>query len=671
MAPIGSLHFRSNTIVFWSKRLRLSPHREGLKMGPQVRSAKPKCVYNGNCRCHSVKGKSHMRKQLVLILTVMLVLTFTVGVVNATPTAELTALAQYYPSETPLFLTLRTDDAFLEKLDGVWAQVNSNLGEPFPLLSRMTVKKLINQALGEALLDYDSDIGPWLGDTAAVGILPIEDFEADPDFLLAVEIDDRAAAEDLISLILSFEGNGEPTAVTDDYVIYNFGDAVALIADDVMLISISPVTAMAAFDTDGESLADNATFNETAALLPSGDYDMFFFENVGSLVDTLMTAMQEEMAMESDYFPGLFADLWGMAEDASLAAGVTITDSRNLIVDAASQMSSDAMAMMTQTPVNPDFAAHVPGNAPLVILDNGFGPDTLAIFDMLDTIGPLLQAEFELLLPMMADEMGPGMMDDESAMAMELLEGLDLSILKFGGMLKNGIIPFYAGFTGLNLEDDVLSWMTGDYAAYIRLLPLDSEIGVTIDLNFTTEASDPAKADYIVDRLTEVAGLYNLDVVTEQHGGGDALALPTFVPLLFPGYLQDTAMATEEFALMVGANGEVFTAGTRPGVEFALAPSGESLRDNPAFNHAVDNLFLPNPTSIFYMSTGGFVDTMLKITELDMDMEEAQALAYVLSQVESLTVTSSMPDDGVSLSRLTLTIPEAVPFPPPPSMRGE
>ena len=210
-----------------------------------------------------------------------------------------------------------------------------------------------------------------------------------------------------------------------------------------------------------------------------------------------------------------------------------------------------------------------------------------------------------------------------------------------------------------------------DPTAYLRLLPLDSEIGITVDLNFTTEASDPAKAAYIVERLTEVAGLYDLEFVTESHGGGEALALPALIPSFFPDYLLDAALDTEEFALMVGANGDVFSAGTRPGVQFALDPSGDSLRDNPAFSHAVDSLFLPDATTILYLSTGGFIETMLNLTELDIDMEEAQAAAYFLSQVESLTLSTSTPGAGVSLSRLTLTIPESVPFPPPPSMRGE
>jgi len=34
-------------------------------------------------------------------------------------------------------------------------------------------------------------------------------------------------------------------------------------------------------------------------------------------------------------------------------------------------------------------------------------------------------------------------------------------------MTKNAITPIFAGLTGLNLEDDVLSWMNGDYASYL------------------------------------------------------------------------------------------------------------------------------------------------------------------------------------------------------------
>jgi hypothetical protein len=130
-------------------------------------------------------------------------------------------------------------------------------------------------------------------------------------------------------------------------------------------------------------------------------------------------------------------------------------------------------------------------------------------------------------------------------------------------------------------------------------------------------------------------------------------------------------LATEEFALMVGANDDVFSAGTRPGVEFALDPSGDSLRDNPAFSHAADELFLPDATTIVYLSTGGFVETMLNLDVPNLGDQEAQAAAYFLSQVESLTLSTSTPDTGVSLARMTLTIPEEVPFPPPPSMRGE
>jgi hypothetical protein len=599
-----------------------------------------------------------MRKQLALLLITLLALISLVGVVQATPTDDLTALAQYYPSDTPLFASIRIDEGLFDELDAVMFTLSSNLGDQFPVPPGFSTRDLLNMAIGPMLAGRISEaFGTWLGDSAAIGlssltgVLPTAMGTPEPPIVIAIEINDRDKAVEFITVIMSLERPSiEPTEVTDDYTLLQLGSETSVfITNDTILFTNDVDTAIAGLEGADGRLSDNPLFADAANALPEDEYDLFFYANVETIANLLVDALTADL--EGDGLPpDLLDGLSTAAEASAVSVGLDLSEGRNLVIDLATMMTPDPMmAMLAQTPVNLDFAGHIPADAPLVIMDNAFGPDLLALFALLDTYSTSLQANLDKIMPLIETEMD---MDEEgAAIVLEILKGLDLSPIQFGGITKNVITPVFAGFTGLNLEDDVLSWMTGDYAAYLRILPLDGSLPITIDLNFTTEATDPGKAAYIVERLTEVAGLYELEHQTETIGGGDALVYPTLVSSFAPEMKLDNV---EELALMIGANNDLLTMGTRPGVEFALAPTGDSLLDDPAFAYARANLFLSDPTSVVYLSPQNLGLTISTLgTEIGRD---GQQLLFILNQIESITLSSAAPSDMVSVGRMTLTL---------------
>ncbi len=593
-----------------------------------------------------------MHKRIVLVLILVLAL---VSVVQATPVDELTAPADYFPADAPMFATVRTDDGYIETLDALVRQVNVNTGEML-LPPGFSVEDLLDQFSVDTFgRSFENSIGTWLGDQIAIGITDAVSLMAEePSVLIAASVADRAAAEEFLSFLLIDSGI-EPT-VTDEYALYDLmGEFEVLLADTVLLASNEAGLVETAFAGESDSLSADAAFTETLAAMPGDNYNILGYVNSKGLLDTLQVMMDEQ----TSGMPGFDLTQLSMgAEGGTAAVGFTIQDGRNLIIDATAitddEFAASVPGYVEQVPITLDFAAHIPAGTELVIHDNGLGPDTLAIFDALDTVGPQLQASLEMFMDILTATMDAEMMTPEEQMGLELIQGIDLSVVNLGGIVKQSLIPLFAGLTGLNLETDVLEWMTGDYATYVNLLTVDSELAFTFDAAVVVENTDSEKASYIVERLLEVEQMYGFEALSEEIGGGTAMVMPSLIPSIFPEDFIPTD-ETPELDFIVGSNEDVFVVSTRIGAEFALAPEGDSLLDDPDFTYAAENLFLPDSVSVWYLGTSGaveFINALMPLLPSD-----AEILPFALAQVESATITAATPSAGTSQIRLTLTIP--------------
>jgi hypothetical protein len=580
---------------------------------------------------------------------------------QATPVTDLTSLADYFPENTLVFASARTDSGYVEELDSFLVHINANLGGKLP--SDISVVDALDQFSFSATgRSFDRAFGAWLGDSVAVGLTDITGISNSDDasLMIAAEITDRdAATEFLVPLV-----NNPVVTETPDYTFYAptsaFDRTFVLIADNVVLFGNTD-DIVSAFEDGFSNLSGNAMFGATQTALPNGDYNIFAYIDIEGLTRDFVDLVSDQVGV----LGGMDSYLANaQSPSGAISVGFTAIDERNLVMDMAVVLSDEAMAMqadapgnIAQSPIDPDFARHIPADAQLVVHDNGFGPEFLAVFDALNALGPAFQEIIDLGVNV-ADQFGA--FSSVDPLAEEIVRGFDISVINFGGVLKNYAIQIFAGFTGMHLEDDVLSWMTGDYATFLRVLPLSGEIPFTIDGGFVTTATDPAQAGDVVSGLARAAELYELDFEREDIGG-DALVLtaPIRGLLNLAGLSMDDLLATPEFDVIVGANDDVFVVGTRAGAKFALDSVGDSLLDDPAYAYAADTLFLDDTLFVWYIGTSGMVNAVLELE--DEIGSDAGEIAAVLSQLESATITGNQSADGrTSVVRMSLTIPESV-----------
>lgn len=610
-----------------------------------------------------------MRKRQVLLLILMLALGLSAGVTQAQPAERLTGLASYFPQNTLVYAAIRTDPGFIETLDGVVGLVSQNLGELMPQpLSVTDVLDLVTfGALGSS---YDDSVATWLGDSVGVGLFSFNVSPGDQvRAVIAAQIKDRAGAEAFFSGLFP---NYQQSA-GDGYTLYESGpglDAI-IVTDDVALVGLAGGLVLNAYNGVGGSLGESAEFASAIEALPGDSYSLLVYADGQRINEASLNMLRDQMRSTGVDIPGLNTLMQMSSQNAvaagSAAAGFSIIDGRTLAVDFAGILSDEALDMLKaspgyldQNPITLDFAAHIPGNAQLVMHDNAFGPDLLAIFDLLDAVAPALEEVIDAFAtnPQFLRELD---LDVDPALVQQFAEMLDLSGIKLGGILKNQLTPLVAGFTGLNLEDDILAWMTGDYATWLRVIPVDSELNFSVDLGFVTANTDPDAAAYIVSRLAEASDLYGVAYSDEEIGGGRAIGL--VAPIRGPlGYAVDpeTLLATPELDLVVGSNDDVFVFSTRPGAEFALNPGEDSLLNNAAFVYAAENAFLPDTVLVWYVNPWAMADAVTPLSDR-IGEQTAQQVAFALRQVENLSLTGSFTNENSTVIRLSITIPESVP----------
>lgn len=598
-----------------------------------------------------------MNKRIPVLLLLILALFSFGGTASATPVDELTTLARYYPENTAAFAVIRTDAGYIETLDGLIGAVANRLpdGSMGDSIEGVSVADLLD--FGSSIFlgqPYNGGLDQVIGASAAVGVLDVESLVemgmngdlnnvTDVPFMIALEIQDRAAVVDILT---SNASNVEMTS-TDAYdVLDDNSGAYALVADDVLLLSTSNVVE-AAYNAENPSLQDSATFSKALNAFPADGYNILLYVDGQAIYTPIMDAMEREMSMQGMDMTSLYGDSMNPENVGAFALGFTVIEGRTLAIDAVSvqteaglEMMMDSPGYVEQVPVSADFAQYIPADAQLVIHDNGFGPDFLAIFDMLDQYGPIFQQQ----LGAVAEQSGQDI-------------PLDLSAINFGGLLQLPITTTFAGLTGLNLEDDVLSWMTGDYANYISVIPVDSDLGISVNFGLVFEATDADAAANVVTSIAESANAYEITNTMETIGDGEALVLPNAIRGFFPDDLRAMAEDTPELDVLVGSDSNVFVFGTRPAVEAALDPS-DSLADDATFQYAAENALLSDAVSVYYIGVPSIVNALPALQTLGASGRELQQIADVLGVLESATISTRMTESG-TLTRLTLTVEDA------------
>lgn len=593
-------------------------------------------------------------KKILAVLLLITVLGIGVVPTLAAPLVELNDLARYFPSDTAVFMASRIDDAFFEELDSLVARVANVL--PPGTVPPMTIAEGLDMVLAEEdpPMTFQEDIRPWLGDTVAIGILEIPMQETsgfmrsprmngmnamrdDAPALAAVAITDREAVTNFFVDAMENSTSEFERSDEADYTLFTNPeneDQIVVIRDDVLLVTNQADTATTL--PDG-SLSDSADFNDTFALLPETDYNISVFINLPQFLTEAMEQdpeAAEMMGMFGDFFNAIGPQAWGG----------TLLDEVSLTIDIAQQLDSTqayeqfGLPSTPPPPVDPAFAARIPASAPLVYLATDISRSGLGFFTVIEQqVAAMVEADLA----------------DEEELT-EMQEGIDQFEATF------------TTFTGLDLREDVLSWMTGQYAVFLMLNPelnLKNQFGLftafPVDFGVAIEATDPDAAAATVTGFTQA--IERLAALSEEQEDNEA-EVEISTETMFGTDVTVVTITSREapwpIEVLMGANDDVFAIGTRNGVQAILSGDG-GLAANESFTRA-QTWTLDGAYNLAYLGPDGLAPLADLITTFAEEDDEdaaqlAQAVRDVLALIDSATVSQTL-DENSSISRMSLNL---------------
>ncbi len=582
-----------------------------------------------------------MKKLFALFAVMMVAMGTLIAPAMAAPTADLNALAKYFPASAPVLISVRTDDAYIKEIDDLFAKIAAQIpGMKQPETIASQFDKAVNEVIGKG--DFASEMRSWLGDTASIGIFSFEgmmgraDSSSDnkpPHFLAAVAITDQKAAEAFWKTALSkSESANYQSATEGDFILFTPGkdsraEGIVAIGKDVLFIGAYKEDLPLKGQTD--SLSDSTTFADSIKQLPESDYNITIYANLGTFFQQMME-MQSSMMGNDPSQAAMMQSIEPMLKNfPPEVVGFTVLDERSLTVDIVvpygdllKDFEKAGFSTAMPVPVDPAYAANILSGSPLVIHSTNLGAS-------LEGVIKSLQAQ-------------AGMMQSTGMSATELEDGLNK--LKFA----------IQGLTGKDLEKDILPAMSGNYALYLTLSPALSDISgpadltkqMPVDFGFLTEMSDPTISKALIDGIKTAIGSMKdaqVKVTTEQVAGADALVIT--------GIGADMPVPVE---LVLTGNDKLFFFGTRRAAAAALTGKG-GLDGDAAFKEAASYM-VPSPSVIAYLASDG-LKPLSKIIGMTSGETSAKQFDVFLKLVSSASISSTI-KDNVAFARLVWTMPQ-------------
>lgn len=534
-----------------------------------------------------------------------------------TQTLEILQLAQYMPASTTVFGVVRIDDEHLQILDTLIERVARRF--PNVNVPERPLRSALEQTLRIGGFDWAQDIRPWLGKHAAIGIGSLAPMvmgsrtgQSSPEFVMAVEITDRAQAEAFVDRVLALAPEPQFEKRTQgEFALYignQFTGGDLLLGDSVLLVASrgSLYTALGR----GDKLSDSKTFNATLSKLPAPSYNVLAYLDLSSL----MSMLRSELGRFGGNMPPIQLAL--LSAVGPIAIGGTILDDRTFSLDTVQYLYPEGLASAGYNypynkPVNPAFVSHFPAGTSALIHQSDFK----GLVDMVISLSRLSEAAQN------------NTFDARWERSKEEFKTL----------------------TGLDLEADVFSWMTGDYGFFLSYKPDAPNPLINMSLNepfsldafgggLVIEATDPAKAKNVAEKLgaaimTNSAGkIPNLEVRQETVAGVPSTVLS----------VKDERLSTP-FEMVIGANDEVFVIATRAEAE-AIFSGAPGLDTTEAYKDAA-GFFLNAPTQVWYLSPTGF-DLIGMLVGVGLIRQSGPMVmpAPVIASVGSTPVPSPTPD---------------------------
>ncbi len=583
-----------------------------------------------------------MKKLLTLLAIMVAALGTLIAPAMAAPTADLNALAKYFPATAPVLVSFRTDDAYIKEIDDLFAKIAAQIpGMKTPDKIADQFDKAVKEVIGSG--DFNSEIRSWLGDTASIGLFSFEGMmgrgaapSETPHFLAAVAITDQKTAEAFWKAALEKSASGKyETSTEGDFTLLTpskdapkSASGIIAIGKDVLLIGAYKEDLALAGQKD--ALSDSATFTDSISLLPEDDYNITIYTNLGDVFKKLIATQAEMMSSnpaQADMMKSLTPFLENFPPEI---VGFTVLDDRSLTIDFAVPYGdllkeAEKAGFSTAMPVavDPAFAANILSGSPLVLHSTNLGASLVGMLNN-------FQAQ-------------AGMMSSSSGMsADEMKKNFD--------QINKAVLLF----TKKDLEKDILPAMTGNYALYLTLNPALSDVSsqadlmkqLPVDFGFLTEMSDPSISQAIMDGVKmafTMSETKEAKLTTEKIGGADALVITgTAANMPFP------------IEMVITGNDKLFFFGTRRAAEAALTGKG-GLDGDASFQEAAGYL-VPSPSVVAYLASEG-LKPLAKIISLTGGKSSGEQFSAFLKLLSSASISSTT-QDNVGYGRIVWTLPQ-------------
>ena len=484
------------------------------------------------------------------------------------------SMARYYSDDFELFFAMRVDEGYVETLNALANRVLGNVPSDanLPVPPSLDFNALLQGAFASAPFTYD-DVRSFLGDYVSVGVqnyagMMQNDME-NAGLLIAIDLKDTNGFTDFLNANVP-GGLPEPVAAGNFEVYEVSPDVFLAIAPDVAMITNNIDTLPAVFT--GLEAAEG--YVNTLAALPADDYNLIAYLDYAALFEALpqMSDMYtpEMMAMFPNYF----------------VMGATILDGSVLTIDAATDMPDGTMADMYTTPLNPDFAAFIPNDTDLLV----HGRDLSGIYDYAITT-------LSTSMGMMG---GMGDMDVEAQIEQALTQ--------------------FKQFTNIDLREDVLAWMTTDYAIFTSV-GLDETLNLVEasmqnnDRAFSDNPTLPVEFGFVIgtsdaektaETVTKVATLLKAAVASQaefvtitdySEDGANGIEIKITAPV---GQNGGTGIT-----LLLASNRDIFYFGTKGAADQISA--GDTLLNDPVYAKAL-TYAVPNQAQFLYTDDEGLTE---------------------------------------------------------------
>ncbi|MCU0480473.1 MAG: DUF3352 domain-containing protein [Anaerolineae bacterium] len=287
---------------------------------------------------------------------------------QATP--ENAFFADQMPAGADIFIGIRTDEAYFDQLDDIVTTVLNGFNTIFPhMLDEISEARLYTLLERQLFFlgSFQADIRPWLGDKIGVGIYWGE--TAPQHTLIIIDHTNREQTE---SYVNKLTGGTIASATQGDFTVYGEDEALILAVNDEALYIATTSELLPINGNPTDNMATDGQFQTALATLPLPNYNLIAMGQTQYIANLLNN-------------PTLIQLSQGLA-DAYTAIGATIQDDVSLTVDIA-QMGLDGINTYLDTPINPDFAQHIPINTTGFIHGANFAPVINTLLSTLSASG--------------------------------------------------------------------------------------------------------------------------------------------------------------------------------------------------------------------------------------------------------------------------------------------